>query len=116
MNQLHEQTREVLRRTTREQAEHIEALRKRVDFLTIRQRELKAELEQCRRELAARDAKAERLLDSAMRERDSEIALIDDQLRAANRTIRMMQSTRVWQLGVRYWRIRDATKRAFGRM
>jgi len=51
------------------------------------------------------------LTNAAIRERDERLIALEDQLRAANRTIQMMQSTRVWRLGQRYWEARAAIKR-----
>jgi uncharacterized coiled-coil DUF342 family protein len=115
MNETGEQTREDLRRTTKEQAEHIGALRQRLDFLTARTRELEADLDQANAELASCSGQGHARMDAAIRECDQRLALLNDQLRAANQTIQMMQSTRVWRLGDSYWRTRSAVKRLFGR-
>jgi uncharacterized coiled-coil DUF342 family protein len=115
MNQTGEQKRDDLRRAAQEQVEHITALRKRVDFLTARERELEAELEQTHAKLAGGDAKVRALADAAIHERDRRLALLEDQLRAANQTIQMMQSTRIWRVGHSYWRVRTAVKRLLGR-
>ena len=114
MNEAEEQA-EALRRITQEQTEHIEALRKRLDFLTARERQLEDDLQQVRSELETREGAEMEFVDAAIGVRDRRIAVIDDQLRAANRTIRMMQSTRVWQLGERSWLARDAVKRLLRR-
>jgi hypothetical protein len=98
-------------RTTVVQAEHIGALRVRIEFLAERERELAAALRQAQGELATRKQKDRRLTDASIRERDERLIALEDELRAANRTIQMMQSTRVWRLGQRYWEARAALKR-----
>jgi hypothetical protein len=93
------------------QAEHIGALSERIEFLARRERELETALRQAQGELATRDEESRVLTNAAIRERDERLIALEDQLRAANRTIQMMQSTRVWQLGQRYWEARAAIKR-----
>jgi hypothetical protein len=98
-------------RTTVEQAEHIGALRVRIEFLAERERELVTALRQAQGELATHKQKGRGLTDAAIRNRDERLVALEDQLRAANQTIQMMQSTRVWRLGQRYWEARAALKR-----
>jgi predicted RNase H-like nuclease (RuvC/YqgF family) len=97
---------ESLRRTIADQEQHIQALRERVEFLSARERELETALA----ELRNHDERDRSQLGAAVQERDARLIVLEDELRAANRTIRMMQSTRVWDLGRRYWEARDAVK------
>jgi hypothetical protein len=90
-------------------------LRERIDFLAGRERALETALEQAQGELVRRDQESRALTDAAIRERDERLIALEDQLRAANRTIRMIQSTRVWRLGQRYWDARAAVKRLLQR-
>jgi len=94
-----------------EREDHINALRERVDYLTSRERELKTALETAEAELARREAETQTIVDEATRSRDQRVAALEDDVRALNRTIRMMQATRVWQLGERYRQLRDTVKR-----
>jgi chromosome segregation ATPase len=86
-------------------------LRRRIEHLEAQERELRA----------ARDELASRLEEEhgeeAVERRGHEARIVDltDEVRSLNRTIRMMQSTKVWQLGERYWAVRDAAKRLLGR-
>ena len=104
-----------LRRTVAEQGEHIVALRERVDYLAGREAELQDALRRAEAELEQRERDARKQIEGAMRERDERLLALDDEVRSLNRTIQMMQATRAWQLGERYWRVRDALKRRLRR-
>ena len=98
------QTDERLERIADEQAQHIEALRKRITFLESREQELTRALK------ASEDAEQTRSSET-LEARDRRVAELEDEVREANRVIEMMQSTRAWQLASGYWTARTAAKR-----
>jgi predicted RNase H-like nuclease (RuvC/YqgF family) len=106
---------DLLRRTATEQAEHIAALGERIKFLSQREGELQSELRQAHAEFARGEKRLRVSAEARIRECDERVKSLEDQLRAANRTIQMMQSTRVWRLGHTYWRARDLAKRLVDR-
>ena len=99
-----------LERTVEEQAGHIAALRERVDFLSAREQELKESLQLTSEHCRSRESELNRLADEEIRERDARIAALEEELRALNRMIQMMQSTRVWRVGTTYWSVRGRAK------
>ena len=111
MTDFESQTPEQLRRVVAEQEDHIAKLRERVSFLERREAEQREALRHAR---AGLDGKGNDDA-GAIRECERRIAQLDDEVRALNRTIQMMQATKAWQLGERYWRGRDAAKRLLRR-
>ena len=97
MGKADEETLDDATRVVRERDEHIAALRERIDHLSMREQELAYELERARAG------------------HDQRLVLLNEQLRAAQETIRMMQATRVWHLGHSYWRARGAIRRLLRR-
>src|SRR3954467_7227146 len=108
-------TDEPLEHIAADQAEHIEALRKRIQFLEDREQKLMSELVEAKNDRPERDEGAHRAAHDTLHAQDRRLAELEDELRAANRVIGMMQSTRAWQLASSYWRVRTAAKRLFRR-
>src|SRR4051794_19473716 len=91
-------TDERLERIAADQAQHIDALRKRVEFLEGREQTLAAALEKAEEERGERDEQAHETSLETLKARDRRVADLEEELRNANLVIRMMQSTRAWRL------------------